>query len=146
VGKEIALQFQDCLKHNRIRLSADAASFSEKELRVAGNDLGEAEAGLSQSRWKWSTIQAYFSMFHSARALVFKKGYREKSPYCLRVALEYLYAADVPQNLIEDFQTAKIMRENADYEEDFSDIGAKKAVKSAREFFEIAAKILGQPA
>ena len=36
-------------------------------------------------------MQSYYSMFHAAKALVLKKGYREKSHFCLIIALRELY-------------------------------------------------------
>lgn len=135
MGKTVEILFNDCLANGRVRMSKETIGLVLKELRISEEDLNEARDGLKNSRWKWSTIQAYYSMFHSARALIYKKGYREKSHFCLKVTLEYLYAGNVSQYLVDDFQTAKIMRENADYEEHFSDIGAKKIVKSAEEFY-----------
>jgi uncharacterized protein (UPF0332 family) len=141
MGKDINRQFEECVRTGRLKPFQDAKEIAEKELRVANSDLNEALQGLDGSRWKWGTIQAYYVMFHIARALIYKHGYREKSHYCLRIAVEYLYP-EIPSQMIEDFQTAKIMRENADYEENFSEIGAKKIVKSAETFLIFAENIL----
>lgn len=54
------------------------------------------------------------------------------------MAVEHLYKDVIPAHLVEDFQTAKIMRENADYEENFSETGAKKIIKSAESFLSFA--------
>lgn len=43
---------------------------------------------------------------------------------------------------IDAFQTAKIMRENADYEENYSEVGANKLVKAAGDFLKVAKEIL----
>jgi len=63
----------------------------EKELSIAQSDLSDAKAGFENQRSKWSTIQAYYAMFHTARALIYSRGYREKSHYCLAVALKSLF-------------------------------------------------------
>ena len=83
-------------------------------------------------------------MFHAARALLFAKSLNERSHYCLRIALEYHYgeSSNFPQDLIEAFQTARTMRENADYEETFSEVGAKKLVLAAERFIKEAWKQL----
>ena len=53
-----------------------------KELDAAQSDL-DARDSLGGDKFKWTTIQAYYSMFHSARALVYWKGYREfTAPIC----------------------------------------------------------------
>ncbi len=141
MGKDINRQFEECVRTGKLKPSQDAKVMVEKELRAAAGDLNDALQGLAGGRWKWSTIQAYYVMFHAARALIYNHGYREKSHYCLRIAVEYLYS-EIPSQMIEDFQTAKIMRENADYEENFSDIGAQKIVRSAEGFLKFAKNVL----
>lgn len=54
-----------------------------KEIEAAENDLKEAEDSLGREKYKWTTIQGYYSAFHSARALLYSKGFREKSHYAL---------------------------------------------------------------
>lgn len=142
MGKNVAIQFQECLKSGKIKTASGLAELASKELRVAEGDLQVARDGLKNSRWKWCTIQAYYVMFHAARALLFLKGYRERSHYCLMVAVGHLYENVVPQHLVDDFQTAKIMRENADYEENFSESGARKIVKSAEAFLSFAKGVI----
>lgn len=54
-----------------------------KEIDGAIADLQEAKESLSRKKFKWATIQGYYSMFHAARALLYSKGFREKSHYAL---------------------------------------------------------------
>lgn len=137
-------KFEECLKKKGLRISAEAKRLVKKEISAAEIDLKEAEGGLKRDAFKWTTIQSYYAMFHMARALIYKKGYREKSHYCLRIALEELYVAhgDLPVHIIDAFQTGKEMRENADYESHFSEIGARKLVKAAQEFLECVKRLV----
>ena len=52
-------------------------------------------------------------MFHSAKALVLKKGYREKSHYCLLVALRELYikSGELTKDVADDFELEPICSE-----------------------------------
>ena len=83
-------------------------------------------------------------MFHAARALIYSKGYREKSHYCLRVALEVLFVEPgrLDEKHVEAFQVGKVMRESADYEEEFTATGAKRIVDAAADFLKAAKAIL----
>lgn len=65
-------------------------SLVTKEFREAEADLFAAERSLAEHQEKWAIIQGYYSLFHSLRALVFSKGYREKSHRCLKFAFEEL--------------------------------------------------------
>lgn len=143
MGK-IATEFQECVAKGKISVFGEGPKLVAKQLGIAGMDMLEAKEGLERKRWKWSTIQAYYSMFHTARALLFAKGFREKHHRCLRIAVSHLYSAedDTFHRFIEDFQMAKQMRENADYADDFSENGSRKLVASAERFLEAAKSIL----
>ena len=133
-------KFEECIKKKGLKVSADAKRLVKKEMEAAENDLHEAENGLKREAFKWTTIQSYYAMFHTARALIYTKGYREKSHRCLRIALEELYvtSGDLPVHCIDAFQVGKELRENADYESHFSETGARKLVKAAQEFLQCA--------
>ncbi|MBI4211221.1 MAG: HEPN domain-containing protein [Deltaproteobacteria bacterium] len=140
----IEQQFEECLRKGGIKVFRDATKLTEKELTIAASDLAEAKDGLQHQRWKWSTIQAYYSMFHAARALLYAKGYREKSHHCLRIGIAHLYydAGKNFEDLIDIFQLAKRMRENADYADDFSENNSKKITQAADAFLGFAKKII----
>lgn len=143
MGK-IELEFQECVAKGQIRAFGEGPALVEKQLGIAAYDLSEAKEGLTRSRWKWSTIQAYYSMFHTARALLYAKCFREKHHRCLRIAVEYLYSAEdeIFQKLLDDFRLAKELRENADYADDFSENSARKLVASAEKFIAMTKEIL----
>ena len=83
-------------------------------------------------------------MFHAARALVYSRGYREKSHHCLAVALRALFVdeSEMDAQLVRDLLNAMNLREAADYEAEFSESGAKAVIASAEKFIEKAATIL----
>ncbi len=114
-------EFEQCLENKRIIPFARGKKLVKKELSVAQSDLSDARAGYGNKRYKWSTIQAYYAMFHAARALVYSQGYREKSHYCLAVALKALFvdAAKMEAQSVRDFLNAMNLREAADYESQF---------------------------
>ncbi len=137
-------EFKQCLENEKIILFTRGNKLVKKELSVAKNDLSDAKAGYENKRYKWSTIQAYYAMFHAARALIYSQGYREKSHYCLAVALRALFVSEgkMDAQLARDFLSAMNLREAADYEAEFSQSGAKAVITSAEKFIEKAAVIL----
>ncbi len=84
-------------------------------------------------------------MFHTTRALIYSQGYREKSRYCLAVALRALFVDEgtMDAQLVRDFLNAMNLREAADYEAEFSQSGAKAVIASADKSIEKAIAILG---
>ena len=136
--------FEQCLESRKIISFARGRRLVKKELSVARSDLSDAKAGYENERYKWSTIQGYYAMFHAARALIYSQGYREKSHYCLAVALKALFVEEskMDAQLVRDFLNAMNLREAADYEAEFSQSGAKAVIASAEKFIEKAATIL----
>lgn len=83
-------------------------------------------------------------MFHNARAMLYAKSLREHSHYCLVAAIKTLYVDTkiIPVHIIEGFQQAKDLREEADYYNRWSQAGCENLIKLAGEFIEITRKII----
>ncbi len=128
-------------KIQRFRASREAIL---KELEGASYDLEKARRSLEQEDHKWATVQAYYSMFHSGRALLYSKGYREKSHSALLEALTALFVRTglLERDYIDDLRDAKSMRESADYGMIFSEEGARTLIINADKFLRKVAESL----
>jgi uncharacterized protein (UPF0332 family) len=113
-----------------------------KEVEGAVSDLEEAKDSLLRKKFKWATVQGYYSMFHSARALVYSKGFREKSHYALFVALRELFRNQLEFEIIQNFEEAMSLREEADFGLVFSEEGATSIVDNAEKFLNKVKEIL----
>ena len=136
--------FERCLdKHWLVRMP-EARYLVTKELEVAQDDLTEAKAGYGRGSYKWSTIQSYYAMFHAARALLYSRGYREKSHYCLSIAIRHLFVSEgvLSETLINNMDDARALREEADYRSEFSQAGARHNLDSARRLIEQVGELL----
>lgn len=133
-------RFGRCLREGKLAKEGFQPDLVKKELDAAGSDLETARASASEGNFKWATVQAYYSMFHTAKALVLSKGYREKSHQCLSIALKSLF---IDANILEKkhfdrFRDCMNLREDADYGLTYSESSANTAVEWAKEFFEDA--------
>lgn len=113
-----------------------------KEIEGAKSDLAEAKDSFGEGKFKWAIIQAYYAMFHAARALVYSKGFREKSHHALLVALRHLFARELEVEFFESFEDAMDLREEADYRLTFSEEGATSVISGAEKFLNRARSIL----
>ncbi|MBM2820712.1 MAG: hypothetical protein HW405_472 [Candidatus Berkelbacteria bacterium] len=140
----MSLEYKDCLEKQKIRTFSRGKTLAKKELLTAKEDLKRAQATFKQKDYKWTTIQAYYSMFHAARALIYSKNLRERSHQCLIIAIKELFVKEklLDYRIVEAFQRAKILRENADYYDRFSDESAIKMVEKAEEFILKAEELL----
>lgn len=140
--------FERCLKSKRIVKQSYTEALIPDELKSAEKDLIRARRTFDdffdELDYKWATIQAYYSIFHAAWALLFAKGYREKSHFCLKTAIQALYVDEgmLDQSFVDDFDTTMLLRETADYKSDFSKEGAEAALENAEMFLAKTKEIL----
>lgn len=140
MGEKVSSEFQKALDKKKILRFPKGKLLVKKEFNAAKEDLTEAQDRFANNRYKYATITAYYSMFHSARALLYAKGYREKSHYWLIVAMKNLYVKKglLDETMVSEFHDAMVLREDADYHEKFSKEGAETNIKLAKTFFKKA--------
>lgn len=140
----MSIEFQRALEKKRILHFAQGKKQVKNELQEAEDDLAEALNRFESEKYKYATITGYYSMFHSARALIYSKGYREKSHYYLLVALNSLFvdAGPLSEDITSEFHDAMILREDADYHGNFTKEGAETVLKAAKELLTTAKSIL----
>ncbi len=133
-------EFEKCLEDRRVIRVKPTREMLDKEMTNAEYDLSRAGDSLLASDPKWASVQAYYSMFHSAKALVLKKGYREKSHYCLLVALKELYIkpGELIKDVADDFELCMDIRHEADYGMIYSEESARLSIEAARRLYELA--------
>lgn len=133
-------EYDDCIKRGKIKPFSRGPALTANEIKAAESDLTRARQTYGENDYKWATIQTYYSMFHSARALLYAKSLREHSHYCLVAAIKTLYVKTkiIPIHILEGFQQAKDLREEADYYNRWSQAGCEKLIKLAEEFLTIA--------
>lgn len=117
-------EFNLLLRERKLLRAHVARDMIVKEIKAAETDLRDAQDSLDRREFKWATIQAYYSMFHSVRALLYRRGYREKSHYAMLVALRELFAHELGRGMIGRFEQGMDLRQEADYGLKFSETGA----------------------
>ncbi len=83
-------------------------------------------------------------MFHSARALLYSTGYREKSHAALRIALRKLFVASgkLSSDTLHSFEEAMDLREETDYGLEFSESSSVEVVDDAQKFLNVVKQVL----
>ena len=138
------IDFQRCLREGRILRVRPSVPMIEKELDAAQLDLETAEGSLSRDNAKWASVQAYYSMFHSAKALVLWKGYREKNHWCLLIALRELLVrtGELDEELADDLELSMGVRHGADYALEYDMTTADRVVEKAKGMLEATRALL----
>lgn len=130
--------FRDCKDFGKVVPFHTASDAVNKEIGEAIMDLDTAKKSFTDGNYKWATTQAYYSMFLSARAALYSKGYRDRKhnahlclSYFLKRLVELGYLNSVYAN---DFMLAMDFRDKANYDAVYSKETAEKAIAFADEF------------
>lgn len=142
MGSRITSELARLLNERKIMKAQISEDMVLKEIETAQTDLQDAQDSLQNNKFKWATIQSYYSMFHSVRALLFKKGYREKSHYALLLAIRELYSMELEPSLVSRFEEGMGLRQEADYGLKFSETGALDTIDGAEKLLSKAKEIL----
>ncbi len=107
-----------------------------------GKALGKDS--LDDGDYKWAAVQAYYSMFYAGKALVLAEEYREKSHYCLMIALQELYVkrGRMDQEMVNNLELCLHLRHDADYGSIYDKESAWTAIGYAKTFLTTVKKLI----
>ncbi|MBU2638495.1 MAG: HEPN domain-containing protein, partial [Nanoarchaeota archaeon] len=86
------LDSSGCIREGLLRKIPPSSQDAEASIKRAQKWLVEAEKGISAKAFDSALMASYVAMFHSARAILFFDGFREKSHYCVARYIEDNYA------------------------------------------------------
>lgn len=135
---------KEALEKKKIIPFSVGPKLSSKEFEAAKEDLLDAKDLFSRGRFKSATTLAYYAIFHTARALLYKKRYREKSHIQLAFVIKAIYVDEglLSQKYYDNFIQALDFRELADYKSKFSRQGAERNIQAAEEAIKLTEGIL----
>ena len=142
MGDRVSSEFKQLLAERKLFRTRISSKMISKEVASAEDDLKDAQDSLEQKKFKWATIQGYYSTFHSARALLYSRGFKERSHYAVLVAMRELFVNELGKDLIRRFEDAMELRQEADYGSEFSEAGAIETIEGAEEYLRKAKEIL----
>jgi len=110
------MNFRDCLSKGMIKKDKSAPERVKKSLEIAARFIVSSKKNLGIKELEMSEIASYNSIFHSSRALLFKREYTERSHVCVIIALKELYKDDDKLlDLLNTFDKIRISRHNIQY-------------------------------
>ena len=136
------MDLQECLDSGALRKIGVDKKLVEKEFKEADYDIKKAEEALESKDFKWAIVKSYYSMFHSAKALLFSFGYMEKKHFAVQVFLEDMSRKGKLESLYLEYLSAAMdAREGADYRYTYSENIANSVFEYAEKFIERMRKL-----
>jgi len=132
--------YEDCIKEGLLRKIPPSKDKAERSTKKAQKWLGEAQKALKSQAFDSSVLASYMVFFHSARAILFFEGFREKSHVCVARYLEekYVKTGKLEKHWVELFDHYREIRHENQYDLSFFSTKeeAQEALKVATQFSE----------
>lgn len=129
------MNIEDCLEKRFLIREEVKQDLIDKELKESDYDFFKAKEAFDSKDYKWTIVKCYYSMFHSAKAVCFKLGYREKKHFAVLIVLEELKRqGKLEREFVNYFDRATNARESADYQYNYSQEIAEGSLKIAEKF------------
>ncbi|MBI5036716.1 HEPN domain-containing protein [Candidatus Micrarchaeota archaeon] len=115
------LDFHECEEKGLLRPAPPSKENAGKSIEKAKALVAEAESDYNNRTFSSCLLLSYGAMFHSARALLLKDGYREKSHACIGRYLEekYVKAGKLEQRWVDLFDRFRDLRHTDLYDLEF---------------------------
>jgi len=131
------IDFNECIAQGLLRKIPPSREKALQSVVKAKELLQEARANLEEERINSAVIVAYMAIFHAARALLFKDGYREKSHECVIRFIEAKHP-EIKTAQIESLEKYKSERTHTQYDVSYTpnEEQAEKMVEFAEKFIQ----------
>ena len=130
--------YNDCIREGLLRKIPPSKDKATQSLKKAWEWLKEADNSLKGNAFNSSILASYMVMFHSARAILFLDGFREKSHACVARYLEekYVKTGKLDKKWVELLDHSREIRHDDQYNLSFFSTKeeAENAIKSASDF------------
>lgn len=131
------MDINECLKKRFLVKITPKEDLVKKEIEECEYDFEKAKKAFDDDDFKWSIVMGYYTMFHAARALLFKLGFQEKRHFVISVVLEDLNKkGKIEKKYVNYFNAAISSREDADYNHTYSIRIAEDNLRMAEDFKE----------
>lgn len=116
-----------------------------RSLDTAKEFIKKAEQLITVTILDLALVESYGAMFHCARALLFKDGYKERSHYAVYIYAKEKYGRDIPARFLNELNTLRLDRHDFFYaleRKSVDETEVKSALATAQEFLKIIEKII----
>lgn len=141
------MRLNECFRKRLLRRERPDLEKSKRSIEVAEAKFNEAEKTFGHGLLDATVVLAYTTMFHAARAILFKDGIVEKSHVCLIEYLreKYVNTGRLSGFLINTLDSIRIERHETLYglETESSEKDAKYCLDKAKEFLSTVKNMLG---
>lgn len=139
--------YKDCIKEGLLKRIPASQDKALKSIEKGEKWLEDGQKSSQIEAFDSSVLASYMGFFHSARAVLFRDGFRERSHACIARYLEEIYvkSGKLEKEWVELLDHYREIRHEDQYNLSFitTKDEAEKALKSALEFIQRMKTLLG---
>ena len=140
------MNVDECLKEGILAKIAPDRGKAESSLRMAAHKLSLAEKEIEHGIYENAVLSAYTAMFHAARALLFRDGFKERSHYAVFVYLNEIYSGRLEKKYLNRLNALRLQRHELMYGIEGTEQATKEETReiaeSAKGFLEAVKELL----
>jgi len=128
------MKMSECFQKGLLKRTSHDIGNALRSLELSKSNIEDASENISIHRYRVVAISIYSSMFHAARAILFRDGIKERSHECIPVYLKEKYPElETQANILDSYRR---FRHDAIYGLDFTidEQEARASLDSAKEF------------
>ncbi|MFH1224313.1 MAG: HEPN domain-containing protein [Candidatus Diapherotrites archaeon] len=140
------MNIEDCLREGLLVKQNPDGEKAELSVEMAEHKLGLAEQEFEHEIFENAIVTAYNAMFHAARALLFRDGFKERSHFAVYVFVNEKYGAKIEKKYLNELQSLRLYRHDLTYglgkPAEIQETEADSAIKVAKGFIAAVKKTL----
>lgn len=138
------MNVKECLEKGILKGDTPSLDKAKKSIKVAELKLEKAKMLIKLDILDMANVNLYSSMFHAARALLFKDGFKERSHYAVYIYLKEKYSDKMEPKFLNELNLLRLERHEIFYgfeEVKLDKKDAGKLIIIAKDFIEVVRKL-----
>ena len=140
------MNIEQCLEQGLLVKSKPEPEKAFSSIEMAKHKLELAKTEFEHGLFESAITSAYVSMFHSARALLFRDGFKERSHFAVYVYINEKYLSKIERKYLGELNSLRLQRHDLMYglerNAEVRESDADTAIKMADGFLQAIQKIL----
>ena len=140
------MNIEECFLKGLLLKTRPDQEKANKSMETAEHKLSLSKKEFNAEIYEGSIINSYASMFHSARAILFREGVKERSHYGIYIYLKEKHEEGLGNALLNEFSALRLQRHEVLYgfsedQESITKDEAESVLSAAESFLEKAKMI-----
>lgn len=139
------MNVEDCFEKRLLKKETPDTEKSKKSIEIAKHKLSIANRLFDLKIFEETITNSYSAMFHSARALLFKDGIKEKSHYAIFLYVKEKYSDKLEKRFINELNALRLERHEINYgleKPEIKEVEAENVIKIAGDFISAVEKLV----